>query len=52
MLFGAARLSGLGKSLGRGIREFRQELKDDDDDKKKTDAVASAPTEEKSSKTH
>ncbi len=29
LLFGGARLAGLGKALGRGIKEFRQELKPD-----------------------
>ena len=26
IVFGSAKLSGLGKSLGRGIREFREEI--------------------------
>jgi sec-independent protein translocase protein TatA len=52
VLFGASRLSGLGKSLGRGIREFRQEL-NEGDEKKKTDTVVSAASEEKKpSQTH
>ena len=28
LLFGGSRLAGLGKSLGKGINEFRQEMKD------------------------
>ncbi|MBR5579964.1 MAG: twin-arginine translocase TatA/TatE family subunit [Treponema sp.] len=28
LLFGGSRLAGLGKSLGKGIKEFRQEMKD------------------------
>ena len=28
LLFGGSRLAGLGKSLGKGIKEFRQEIKD------------------------
>ena len=27
LLFGGSRLAGLGKSLGKGIKEFRQEMK-------------------------
>ena|SRR3990170_2283001 len=32
MLFGATRLTDLGGSLGKGIREFRKNIKDDDDE--------------------
>ena len=35
VLFGATRLGDIGKGLGRGIKEFRKELKDEDDTKKK-----------------
>lgn len=54
VLFGATRIGDIGKGLGRGIKEFRKELKEgDEDDKKKTDTVASTSTEEKkASKTH
>jgi TatA/E family protein of Tat protein translocase len=31
MLFGATRLADLGGSLGKGIKEFRQAVKDDDE---------------------
>lgn len=31
LLFGASRVGDLGKSLGRGIREFRAEAKGDDE---------------------
>ena len=30
VLFGATRLTDIGKGLGRGIKEFRKEMKDDD----------------------
>ncbi len=30
LLFGGSRLAGLGKSLGRGIKEFKEEMKSDD----------------------
>jgi sec-independent protein translocase protein TatA len=32
MLFGATRLTDLGSSLGKGIKEFRKNVKDDDDE--------------------
>ena len=32
VLFGAGRLAGIGAGLGRGIREFRKELRAGDDD--------------------
>ncbi len=43
LLFGASRLGDVGGSLGRGIKEFRQNIKDDE---KKPDAAApaAAPT--------
>lgn len=31
LLFGGARLAGIGKSLGRGVREFKEELHADDE---------------------
>ena len=54
VLFGATRLGDIGKGLGRGIKEFRKELKDDDEDaKKQTDTVVTTTTtEEKPSKSH
>lgn len=39
MLFGATRLADLGGSLGKGIKEFRKNIKDDEEDKE-----ASAPS--------
>lgn len=53
VLFGATRIGDIGKGLGRGIKEFRKEIKDDDDDKKKTETVTTTTTtEETPSKTH
>ncbi|MBA3469835.1 MAG: twin-arginine translocase TatA/TatE family subunit [Herpetosiphonaceae bacterium] len=43
VLFGASRFADLGGSLGRGIREFRQGIRDDDKD-------PSAPKEPPTSK--
>ena len=43
LLFGGTRLAGIGKSLGRGVREFKEELHADDDQaeaaKQKEEAV-------------
>ena len=33
MLFGATRLADVGGSLGKGIKEFRKNIKDDEDEK-------------------
>jgi len=35
LLFGATRLTDVGKGLGKGIREFRKEMKTDEDDEAK-----------------
>jgi sec-independent protein translocase protein TatA len=57
VLFGATRIGDIGKGIGRGIREFRRELKDDDE-KKPEDAVAASTAkpaekvEEEHSQTH
>jgi sec-independent protein translocase protein TatA len=32
VLFGATRIGDIGKGIGRGIREFRREIKDGQDD--------------------
>jgi sec-independent protein translocase protein TatA len=34
LLFGAARLAGIGKGLGEAIRNFRKAVSDDSDDKR------------------
>ena len=60
VLFGASRLSGLGKGLGRGIRDFRKELREgqeEDEAAKKTEATVgtastSEPSGKKPSQTH
>ena len=33
VLFGAKKIPDLAKGLGKGIRDFKKELKDDDEDK-------------------
>jgi sec-independent protein translocase protein TatA len=60
VLFGATRLSGLGKGLGRGIRDFRKELREgqeEDEAAKKTEttvgtATSVKPSDEKPSQMH
>jgi sec-independent protein translocase protein TatA len=55
VLFGATRLTDIGKNLGRGIKEFRRELKDDDDDAKKpaeSTIAASKSADEKTPQAH
>lgn len=39
IIFGGSKLAGVGKSLGRGVREFKEELHAEDE--KKTDDEAS-----------
>lgn len=34
VLFGATRIGDIGKGIGRGIKEFRRELKDEEGEKK------------------
>jgi sec-independent protein translocase protein TatA len=54
VLFGATRIGDIGKGLGRGIKEFRRELKDEDAEKKPVDSatVASKTTDDKPAQTH
>jgi sec-independent protein translocase protein TatA len=54
VLFGATRIGDLGKSLGRGIRDFRSELRDaaKDDDEAPTVVVASTPEASRNSHSH
>ena len=54
VLFGATRIGDIGKGLGRGIKEFRRELKDEDADAKKPaeTTTASASTDEKTPTAH
>lgn len=37
VVFGGAKLSGVGKALGTSIREFKKELKGDEAEEKKAD---------------
>jgi sec-independent protein translocase protein TatA len=39
VLFGATRIGDIGKGIGRGIREFRREVRDGQDDTKDVDAA-------------
>ena len=46
VLFGASRIGDIGGSIGRGIREFRREVKEGEQEEKKEPA-ATEPSEEK-----
>lgn len=49
VLFGATRIGDIGKGLGRGIREFRREIKDGQaEDKDDEDAREPATTKDES----
>jgi sec-independent protein translocase protein TatA len=43
MLFGATRLADLGGSLGKGIKEFRKQVKEEDGEEEAAEADASKP---------
>ena len=45
VLFGASRIGDIGGSIGRGIREFRREVKEGEQEEKKEPA-ATEPSEE------
>jgi len=48
VLFGATRIGDIGKGVGRGIREFRREIREgQDDDKHSVDDKEPAVTEDK-----
>ena len=49
LLFGATRLTDVGKGLGRGIKEFRKEMKADDEDEEKEKEPAVTTGEDKNS---
>lgn len=55
LLFGASRLTDLGSSLGKGIREFRSEVRKGDEDEPPAEGAAAAskdaakPSEDSSS---
>ena len=38
VLFGGGKLAGVGKALGKSIKDFKHEVKEDDTDKKAEDA--------------
>jgi sec-independent protein translocase protein TatA len=46
VLFGASRIGDIGKGLGRGVREFRKELRDatQDDNPKPVDTTTASST--------
>jgi sec-independent protein translocase protein TatA len=43
IVFGPKRVPELGRSMGRGIREFRSSISAQDDDEDKTPQIASGP---------
>jgi sec-independent protein translocase protein TatA len=48
VLFGASRIGDIGKGIGRGIREFRREIRDgQDDDKREEDEKEPAVSDDK-----
>ncbi len=42
VLFGGGKLASVGKSLGKSIKDFKNEIKDDNQDKKDSDAEPKA----------
>ncbi len=46
VLFGASRIGDIGGSIGRGIREFRREVKDGEQEPEEEKAEAEADTSE------
>jgi sec-independent protein translocase protein TatA len=48
VLFGATRIGDIGKGLGRGIKEFRRELKDEDKEDEKTETTVTSSSDEPS----
>ena len=47
VLFGASRIGDIGGSIGRGIREFRREVKEGEQEEKKEPAATEPSEEEK-----
>lgn len=47
VLFGATRIGDIGKGIGRGIREFRREVREGQDDEKRPEDDKAAVTDEK-----
>ena len=57
VLFGATRIGDIGKGLGRGIKEFRRELREGQEEeatakKPESTTVASKTTDDKPAQTH
>jgi sec-independent protein translocase protein TatA len=50
VLFGGAKLAGVGKNLGRGIKEFKEEIKDTDDASDQNIEAVAEDTEKKEAK--
>lgn len=46
VLFGATRIGDIGKGIGRGIREFRREVKSAEDEGKESEGEEKKPDEE------
>ncbi len=44
VLFGASRIGDIGGAVGRGIREFRRELREGQEESEKEKEAAKAPT--------
>jgi len=47
VLFGASRIGDIGGSIGRGIREFRREVKEGEQAEEKKEPATTEPSEEK-----
>jgi|GEM_PF-5747823 len=47
LLFGGSRLAGLGKAMGKSVREFKEEVGMDKDSSDKVSEVASSKSEDK-----
>jgi sec-independent protein translocase protein TatA len=50
VLFGATRIGDIGKGLGRGIREFRREVRDGQDESKDEEEKEPATTKDEASR--
>ena len=45
LLFGAKKIPDLAKGMGKGIKDFKQAIKEDEDDKKEIASKDETPTE-------
>ena len=50
VLFGATRIGDIGKGLGRGIREFRREIREGQDDKQNGEDKEPAATKDETNR--